>query len=63
MEGYQLMSDAWKIQCVDHWATSTQFWSEYLPDYPQARAQLNNAYDRLGDHLHHLMRADSRPEF
>lgn len=63
MKGYYLMSDAWKIQCIDHWAKSTEFWANYLPEYPQARGHLYHTYDRLGDHLRHLMRADSRAEF
>ena len=57
------LTDAWRLDCIAHWAQSTEFWARYLDDCTMARNGLNQSYARLGEHLHYLMRADSRPEY
>ena len=56
------LNDAWRLQCITHWAQATEFWARYQ-DAPEGRHGLYQAYNHLGRHMHDLMRADSRPEY
>jgi hypothetical protein len=54
-------SETWHLNCAKVWQENMEVW-RVLRDARQYRSGMNLCYEAFSEHIHAVMRADSRPE-